>query len=167
MSLHRESEQIKSCAPATCQLSGAKPKQAGPPRDTAIDFTKGGLVLFMVLYHWLNYFVGPRGQYYNYLRFLTPSFIFISGFMISQIQLRRYESSGRHLASRLIVRGFKLLILVLLLNICSVFALSRFDIRYGASGEFWRNICLVLIVADPTASLGHKSAYFSILVPIA
>jgi len=27
----------------------------------------------------LNYFVGPQGQYYNYLRFLTPSFIFISG----------------------------------------------------------------------------------------
>ena len=44
----------------------------------ALDFTKGALVLIMVLYHWLNYFYGPRGDVYRYLRFLTPSFIFIT-----------------------------------------------------------------------------------------
>ena len=70
----------------------------------------------MVLYHWLNYFLGPHGQYYDYLRFLTPSFIFITGFMVSQIQLRRYENSGRSLPKRLFVRGFKLLIVFVVLN---------------------------------------------------
>src|SRR5207302_5956026 len=46
-------------------------------RLPALDFTKGALVLFMVLYHWLNYFVSTEGDFYRYLRFLTPSFIFI------------------------------------------------------------------------------------------
>lgn len=48
-------------------------------RIPALDFTKGALVLTMVLYHWLNYFVGVTGYYYRYLHFLTPSFIFITG----------------------------------------------------------------------------------------
>lgn len=98
------------------QLSSARAKPVDPFRDAAIDFTKGALVLFMVLYHWLNYFLGPHGQYYNYLRFLTPSFIFITGFMISQIHLRRYANSGRSLPKRLFIRGLKLL---------SAFARSR------------------------------------------
>ena len=94
MLMHRSPEHLELCALTERQLSSAKPKPTAP-RDTAIDFTKGALVLFMVLYHWLNYFLGPHGQYYDYLRFLTPSFIFITGFMISQIQLHRYDNSGR------------------------------------------------------------------------
>ena len=50
-------------------------------RIPALDFTKGTLVLIMVLYHWVNYFIGNQWGYYRYLRFLTPSFIFITGFM--------------------------------------------------------------------------------------
>ena len=51
-------------------------------------------MLFMVLYHWLNYFVGTYAvNTMITFKFLTPSFIFITGFMISQIQLRRYENS--------------------------------------------------------------------------
>src|SRR5215471_992008 len=103
------SAHIELCAPAESRMSSATLQRADVPRDTAIDFTKGVLVLFMVLYHWLNYFVGNDGRYYDYLRFLTPSFIFITGFMISQIQLRRYDSSGRSLSKRLFVRGLKLL----------------------------------------------------------
>src|SRR5258708_7836003 len=78
-------------------------------RDNALDFTKGSLVLFMVLYHWLNYFVGIGGRHYDYLRFLTPSFIFITGFMISHILLPRYGTGGSSLPKRLAVRGLKLL----------------------------------------------------------
>ena len=53
------------------------------------------LVLFMVLYHWLNYFVTPFGDMYKYLRFLTPSFIFITGFLISNVYLERYDIADR------------------------------------------------------------------------
>jgi peptidoglycan/LPS O-acetylase OafA/YrhL len=141
--------------------------QTGLSRDLAIDFTKGTLVLFMVLYHWLNYFIGPQGHYYGYLRFLTPSFIFISGFMISQIQLRRYENRGRHLAKKLTVRGFKLLAVVFLLNIFVGLTVARFDAGHAVLGKSLRNICWAFIFANPTAAEGHKSVSFSMLVPIA
>ena len=123
-------------------------------------------MLFMVLYHWLNYFVGPQGQYYSYLRFLTPSFIFISGFMISRIHLSRHENSGRHLAKRLTVRGFKLLALVFLLNAIVSFSPARFGAHHSDLASL-RNICRVFIVANPTASASQKSVAFSMLVPIA
>jgi peptidoglycan/LPS O-acetylase OafA/YrhL len=167
MSIHSESAHIEPCAPADYQLSSAKPRQTGLPRDTAIDFTKGSLVLFMVLYHWLNYFVGTYGQYYDYLRFLTPSFIFITGFMISQIHLCRYERSGRSLAKRLTVRGFKLLAVFLVLNTLAGVWLSRPPVWRAALGRFLHNICWAFIVANPMASEGQKSVSFSMLVPIA
>ncbi len=52
-------------------------------RIPALDITKGTLVLLMVLYHWIHYFIDPQWKYLFYLRFLTPSFIFISGFMMN------------------------------------------------------------------------------------
>ena len=136
-------------------------------RDGALDFTKGALVLFMVLYHWLNYFVGPFGQYYKYLRFLTPSFIFISGYVISQIQLSRTGYNVRRLASRLTVRGLKLLVLVILLNALVSFAAVRFVVRPAALMAFLHNVCRALIVANPLSSEGRKGVAFSMLVPIA
>ncbi len=70
------------------QVADSAPKSRRIP---ALDFTKGALVLLMVLYHWINYFVGPEvTYYYKYLRFLTPSFIFIAGFMISNVYLSKY-----------------------------------------------------------------------------
>ncbi len=167
MSLDSQIQDIEPRVAEKSQLSSLEPRHTGLPRDAAIDFTKGMLVLFMVLYHWLNYFVGPQGHYYNYLRFLTPSFIFISGFMISRIHLSRYDNSGSRLSKRLTVRGFKLLALVFLLNALLSFAPARFEVRLTALATFLRNICWALIVANPTASAGQKSVAFSMLVPIA
>ena len=164
---HR-SEHIELCAPAESQLSSAKPKPADLSRDTAIDFTKGALVLFMVLYHWLNYFVGSQGRYYDYLRFLTPSFIFITGFMISRIQLRRYENSGGRLPKRLFVRGLKLLVLFLVLNALVYAALSRVHVPYSVWEKSLRTFSWGAFVAGTSrAPDGQKSAVFNILVPIA
>jgi peptidoglycan/LPS O-acetylase OafA/YrhL len=162
------SEHIELSALAESQLSSVKPKAADHPRDTAIDFTKGALVLFMVLYHWLNYFLGPHGQYYDYLRFLTPSFIFITGFMISQIQLRRYENSGRSLPKRLFVRGLKLLIVFLVLNALVYAALSRLQISYPLWGKSLRSFSwAAFVVGASRAPDGQKTVMFNILVPIA
>src|SRR5438309_10032842 len=117
-------------------LSCVEPICTPSSRDAAMDFTKGMLVLFMVLYHWLNYFVGSQGHYYNYLRFLTPSFIFITGFMISRIHLTRYMDSGRNLSKRLTIRGIKLLALVFLLNALVSFVSAHFEVRYAVLATF-------------------------------
>ena len=167
MPFESETQDIEFRAAEIRQLSSIEPTQPAPPRDAAIDFTKGMLVLFMVLYHWLNYFIGSQGQYYSYLRFLTPSFIFISGFMISRIHLSRYGSVGRHLAKRLTVRGFKLLAMVFLLNVLITLVPARAGGRDAVLTTSLRNICRVFIVANPTASEGQKSVAFSMLVPIA
>src|SRR5947209_8358962 len=90
-------------------------------RNPALDFTKGALVLIMVLYHWINYFIGPQWEYYQYLRFLTPSFIFITGFMISNVYLSKYETAGPRLSKRLFTRGLKLMAIFLALNVARIF----------------------------------------------
>src|ERR1700734_281432 len=92
-----------------------------PQRISALDFTKGALVLIMVLYHWINYFIGPQWEYYQYLRFLTPSFIFITGFMISHVYLSKYDAADPRLPKRLFTRGLKLLGIFVVLNVARTF----------------------------------------------
>jgi peptidoglycan/LPS O-acetylase OafA/YrhL len=168
MAMHIRSEAMELCSQPESRLTSAKPKPADLSRDTAIDFTKGALVLFMVLYHWLNYFLAPQGRYYDYLRFLTPSFIFITGFMISQIQLRRYENSGRSLSKRLFVRGLKLLLIFLVLNAVVFTAISRVQVAHSFLGKSLRSFSwAAFVVGTSGAHDGQKGVIFNILVPIA
>src|SRR5216684_1359334 len=88
-------------------------------RIPAFDFTKGALVLIMVLYHWINYFMGPHDK--RYIRFMTPSFIFIFVFIISNFYIFKYGISDPHLPKRLIQSGFKILGVFLLLNLMTNF----------------------------------------------
>ncbi|HWY53284.1 MAG TPA: acyltransferase family protein [Terriglobales bacterium] len=94
----------------------AKVSSSKNERIPALDFTKGALVLIMVLYHWLNYFIGPQGSYYEYLRFLPPSFIFITGFLISHVYLSKYQARDLRLPRRLVVRGLKIVGVFISLN---------------------------------------------------
>ena len=130
-----------------------------PSRIPALDFTKGALVLIMVLYHWMNYFVVADGSIYKYLRFLTPSFTFITGFLISHVYLAKYETSGRQIPSRLLLRGFKLLGIVCCLNAAlSLLRLKDFETRAHDSS-----------LGDIVSAYltGTASVAFSVLVPIA
>jgi peptidoglycan/LPS O-acetylase OafA/YrhL len=86
-------------------------------RNHAIDFTKGALVVLMVVYHWLNYFVDVNWDPYRYLRFLTPSFIFITGFIVSSIYPGGHVVDERRVNARLWQRGAKLLVLFTVLNL--------------------------------------------------
>src|SRR5688500_8201770 len=74
-------------------------------RVASLDFVKGTLVLVMVLYHWLNYFVGLEWGGYKYLRFLTPGFVFITGYLISHVYLARFSFDDPGLRRRLWRRG--------------------------------------------------------------
>ena len=83
--------------------SSAVENRAG--RNLALDFTKGLLVLLMVLYHWINYFVSQQGDFSEILRFITPSFIFITGFLIANVYLAKYAIDDPRLYKRLIQEG--------------------------------------------------------------
>ena len=129
-------------------------------RLPALDFTKGALVLFMVLYHWLNYFVSADGAYYRYLRFLTPSFIFITGFLISHVYLSKYRITDPRLPRRLLTRGLKILGIFMLLNL---------GIGLVVPGEALLNSFSVSTLTSTyiTGNFGSgRAAAFCVLVPI-
>ena len=142
---------------------------AGSPKSQripALDFTKGTLVLLMVLYHWINYFIDPQWKYLFYLRFLTPSFIFISGFMVSHVYLSKYAAADPRLWKRLMTRGLKLLAIFLALNVVRI-ALGSLAGHGVALQDLisFQNLSAAFVSGDyPVA--GVKIVSFGILVPI-
>jgi peptidoglycan/LPS O-acetylase OafA/YrhL len=135
-------------------------------RVTSLDFTKGALVLVMVLYHWLNYFVSPEGDFYRYLRFLTPSFIFITGFLISHVYLANPAKMRRNTPARLMQRGLKVLALFIVLNAVRAFLIP--DPRAGEmAANTWTAADLVpIFLTGHVVGINGKASAFNILVPI-
>ena len=122
-------------------------------------------MLIMVLYHWINYFIW-QWPYYEYLRFLTPSFIFITGFMVSHVYLSKYAAADPRLSKRLFTRGLKLMAIFLLLNLTRALIVPALGTAAPVRNLLnVRNIFTVFVSGNlPVA--GDKLASFSILVPI-
>lgn len=134
-------------------------------RIPALDFTKGALVLIMVLYHWINYFCGPQDQ--RYLRFLTPSFIFISGFIISNIYISKYGIADPQLPKRLIQRGLKILGVFALLNLTRLlFVPGRFQEQASSPRSWMGSFADIYILGSGVGGGQAKAVAFFILVPI-
>lgn len=142
----------------------------GSARIDALDFTKGVLVLFMVLYHWLNYFYSPTGRIYLYLRFLNPSFIFITGFLVARVYLPKYAKAkdalaGNQVLKRLFVRGLKILGLFLVLN-TAIVLLPGSPSRAQLSQNSISDSLMTVFVNGEAGSQFGKLSSFGILVPI-
>src|SRR4030095_3840724 len=88
------------------------------------------------------------------LRFLTPSFIFITGFLISHVYLAAYDRDRSRLRNRLLPRGVRLLLLFGVLNLAAGVALQARS--SGMAPVSWQAIFVT----------GDGGAAFSILVPI-
>ena len=135
-------------------------------RISALDFTKGALVLIMVLYHWINYFIGLQWEYYRYLRFLTPSFIFVTGFMISNVYLSKYKAADPRLSKRLFTRGLKLLAIFLVLNLARTYIVPILGTGVVVQSFLDVRNIFTVFVSGNVAIVGGKLVSFSILVPI-
>jgi hypothetical protein len=132
-------------------------------RLDALDFTKGALVLTMVLYHWLNYFARPDLDY-RYLRFLTPSFLFITGFLISHVYLSKDDGTDGRLSRRLAWRGVKLLILFAVLNFAKTAISPGPTNAIAGPSRVWHPDLFKIFALGPIGS--EKIASFYIFVPI-
>ncbi len=145
----------------TMTIPGAK-----PARIPALDFTKGALVLIMVLYHWINYFLGPHDN--RYLRFLTPSFIFISGFIVSNVYFSKYSISDPQLPKRLIQRGLKILGVFLCLNLTRNFISPGRspDVAALTTQDRIRSLFDIYVLGSGVGGGQAKAVAFFILVPI-
>jgi len=130
-------------------------------RNLALDFTKGCLVVGMVLYHSLDYFA-DQSFLYRYVRFITGAFVFISGFLVSNIYLKKYNIYERRIYHRLLSRGIKLIIIFSLLNVA-------INLIFGQNYD-GRELCIHLITKNIYSiyfSGNSKLAAFEILLPIA
>jgi peptidoglycan/LPS O-acetylase OafA/YrhL len=139
---------------------------AEPGRVSAIDFTKGALVLIMVLYHWINYFIGADWPYYRYLRFLTPSFIFVSGFLVSSVLLAKYGAADGRLSRRLVTRGLKLLALFVALNGARMVLLSAGPNRILFANQLSPEALAAIFAVGNVFTASGRVVAFYILVPI-
>jgi peptidoglycan/LPS O-acetylase OafA/YrhL len=136
-------------------------------RNPALDFTKGALVLFMVLYHWLEYFVSTTGDFYRYIRFVTPSFIFITGFLISNIYLSKYGISDPRLPKRLLQRGLKILAIFVVLNlVISLLVSQSYAGRILFTSFSVSNLVAIYVTGNTVIGGSGKAAAFYVLVPI-
>jgi peptidoglycan/LPS O-acetylase OafA/YrhL len=141
-----------------------KGRNAADSRILALDFTKGALVLVMVLYHWLNYFIGTQGDFYRYLSFLPPSFICITGFLVSHVYVSKQKSGKARLPGRLAIRGLKIILIFVFLNAAISFLVPR---SYGGSRMFDNLTTNTLLSVFVTGNMaGGRLAAFYILVPI-
>jgi hypothetical protein len=131
-------------------------------RIAALDFTKGALVLIMVLYHWLNYFARPDLDY-RYLRFLPPSFIFITGFLISHLYLAG-RTVDLSVSKRLLTRAVKLVMVFGVLNVARALVIGALSTGTAATDRLTvTNILSVFLVGPDVAD---KVMSFYILIPI-
>lgn len=133
-----------------------------PTRNAALDFTKGALVALMVVYHWGNYFLGDVRYFFDVLRFLTPSFILLSGATISLVSLPKYGAQNSSFHRRTVIRGLKLIALFTVLNLAiHALGLRRNRAEYVGLEGFFADIFDVYITGDSLTSS------FRVLLPIA
>lgn len=137
-----------------------------PRRIPALDFSKGTLVLLMVLYHWVNYFTQLPSRYYDYLRFLTPSFIFLAGFMISHVYLSKYAAADPRLTKRLLTRGMKLIAVFVVLNVARYLVVPILGTGSTVQNMPSLSNLFSVFVSGNFPVVGGKLISFSILVPI-
>lgn len=118
------------------------------------------LVVVMILYHAMNFFTTAGAETFVYIRFVSGSFIILSGYIIGHFEEKKFAIDRMGVSRRLIWRGAKLLLLFTALNMA--IALGGFGnpekMRPGfVTGDLF-NIYI-------TGGLGRAS--FQILLPIA
>lgn len=151
---------------AISRISEISPVASRPVREPRqrieeLDMTKGVLVLFMLVYHTLNYSTDySRG--FAYLPFLPLSFILITGFLIGRLYLRSDTALKTGSSMRLLLRGLRLVAIFTVLNLMA--QIVGRNKPSGPGGDFgysffdyWFEIYV----------LGGAAAAFEVLLPIA
>jgi hypothetical protein len=109
-------------------------------RNTLLDFIKGACVIGMILYHSIVLFF-PDSFALHYLLFITGSFIFITGFILTGVYPHKYDLTrdSRFVAAHLAVRGLKLFLIFVAANIAIMFIFhdSNNPFIYHEKAPWW------------------------------
>jgi len=127
-------------------------------RNAAIDFVKGCAVIGMLVHHSLNYY--PLDfPLIKYMRFVTGSFIFISGFVVSHFYVVKYGMNEKKMYLRLLTRAIKLLVIFTSLNILIKMSLNN--------GTIFDDLNATTFISNIYIYGNYNMFYFDLLVPIA
>jgi peptidoglycan/LPS O-acetylase OafA/YrhL len=131
-------------------------------RDLQLDFVKGFLVVAMVIYHTMNYFSSAGPEVFGYVRFVTGSFVLISGYIVTAFYTKKYRIDKTRASKRLVVRGLKLLTIFTSMNlIISLLGIqSHRNTQFDAHG-YLSNLSAIYISGN------SELTAFQILLPIA
>lgn len=133
-------------------------KVVAATRIDALDWTKGALILFMVLYHAINYSFF-RSLAFRFLAFLPPSFILITGFLVGHVYAAKYDPGSSKPYARLASRGVKLLLVFTCLNLAHFIFVER---------SFFDGLSQFLEHSPEIFFSGNgRAAIFEVLLPIA
>lgn len=130
-------------------------------RDDAFDAVKGVLVCLMVVYHVMNAATSAPDEAYRYLRFVSGSFIFVTGMIVARYASLAFAADARAAARKLIERGFKLVLLFTVLNLAiHASGFGNADKRQLGVGGFVEHAVAIY------AGTGSGVASFAVLLPI-
>jgi hypothetical protein len=133
----------------------------GAGRDDAYDIVKGVLVTAMVVYHVMNAVTTASDEAYGYVRFVSGSFIFVTGLMLSRFVAASFQRDRAATGRRLVVRGIKL---VLLFTVLNVFIHAS---GFGSPAKAQLGLTEFLARAEAVYLRGaNQVASFTILLPI-
>ena len=131
-------------------------------RNFALDAVKGVLVIVMVAYHAMNIFSSAGPDEYAYIRFVSGSFVMVSGYIVAIFYHARFNADWTSATRKLVVRGVKLLILFTFLNlVINIFGIGNpHKLALGVQ-HYLNNFFKVYVAGEP------RIASFQILLPIA
>jgi Acyltransferase family len=130
-------------------------------RDDAYDWVKGFLVAAMVVYHAMNVVTTASEAAYGYVRFVSGSFIFVTGLLLSRHVSAGFDRDPMGTTGKLVLRGLKLVLLFTALNIAIQAS------GFGNAAKADRGVAGFLAQADAVYLRGDGTiASFVILLPI-
>lgn len=130
-------------------------------RNLVLDFVKGILVVIMVVYHVMNIFTDAEWEDYSYIRFVSGSFVCISGYIVAAFYETKFIERKITISKRLLIRGLKLVLLFTLLNTAIYITGVGNPNKVQPEGlNLMGRIFDVFVVGNPGA------ASFQILLPI-
>lgn len=131
-------------------------------RDINLDFVKGFLVICMAMYHSISYFTTAGYDGTKWLRFVTGSFIFISGYIVAVFYQNKFELNRKKICERLVVRGIKLLLVYTTINIMiNLLGIQSHKAIHYDIESFLMSLNSIYIEGN------YISSVFQIIVPIA
>jgi uncharacterized membrane protein YidH (DUF202 family) len=134
---------------------------ADSPRVLAFDAVKGVLVMLMIGYHALSIASTGGEEVFRFIRFISGSFIFITGFIVSAFMLPRFLQGQAALSRRLYLRGIKIIALFTALNVAiAATGLGNLGKRHLGVADYIFNAATIYLSGD------SRTTSFAILLPI-